>query len=159
MEGPIAAFARLRARAHDALGVLWAERRAPGELAAAVAVGLFVGTLPLYGLHLALCALVARVLRLNVVVVYLAANVSNPVFAPWLVAGGWVVGEWLRFGVVRPLDLGGAASFLERLSWVGGQVPDRFLSCLLGDAVIGAGLAAIAAPVVFVIARRGAPTA
>ncbi len=132
----------------------WEERRAPGEVGRATAVGLFVGTLPLYGLHLPICAAVSKAMRLNLVIVYLAANVSNPVVAPWLVAGGLVVGEWLRFGIVRPLDPGAAAGFLATLSWFTLALPDRYLSCLLGDAVIGAALAAIGGPVSYLLARR-----
>ena len=48
-------------------------------------VGLFIGALPLYGLHFPLCAAVCLPLRLDLVAAYLAAQVSNPFVAPFLV--------------------------------------------------------------------------
>ena len=144
----------MRRALHKLLNHLRTEHAEPVRLGAAVGVGVFLGTLPLYGIHLALCLLAAWALRLNRVTVYLAANISNPLLAPFLVAGGLYIGEWLRFGEMRPWDLDAAHSLLEGLSWLGGELPDRFLSCLIGDAVLGLGLGLLAAPTATLIARR-----
>jgi uncharacterized protein (DUF2062 family) len=130
------------------------EHSSPRELGMAVALGLFVGCLPLYGLHLGLCLALAWALRLNKATVYLAANISNPFAIPVLVAAGIAVGEWLRFGHWRPVDLERGRDLAEKIKLLSGQVPDFFLSCLIGDALIGAALALLCGPLVFFAARR-----
>jgi len=130
------------------------EHNQPARLGLAVAVGLLIGCMPLYGLHLGICIAVAWVLRLNKVTVYLAANISNPLFAPLLVAGGIVLGEYLRYGTWQPMDLDQGRDFIEKLALFSGQVPDLFLSCMLGDAVLGAVLGSLLGPLVWLWARR-----
>ncbi|MCB9759984.1 MAG: DUF2062 domain-containing protein [Alphaproteobacteria bacterium] len=143
-----------------ALRALWRQLRtehtSPGRLAWAVGLGIWVGVLPFYGIHLPICIALAWLLRLNKVTMYLAANISNPLFAPALVAAGIVVGEWLRFGAWHPLDLDQGRDFIEQLALLSGQLPDLFLSCLLGDAVLGAALGAVVGPAVWLWARRRA---
>ena len=73
--------------------------------ACAIAVGLFIGCLPFYGIHLLLCWLVGRLLRLNRLKLYLAANVSNPILAPFLVFVELQAGAWLRTGSFLALTL------------------------------------------------------
>ena len=53
----------------------------PGAKAAAFAVGVFIGCLPVYGLHLVLSAVVARLTRLSLVRIYLGAHIGNPLTA------------------------------------------------------------------------------
>lgn len=129
------------------------EHTEPARLGAAVALGLFVGCLPLYGIHLGICIFLAWALRLNKATVYLAANISNPLLAPVLVAAGIGIGEWIRFGTWRPIDLSAGHDFISKLALFSGQIPDMFLSCLLGDAVLGVVLAAIFGPAVWAWAR------
>src|SRR2546430_14572232 len=68
------------------------EGAGPLRETAAVALGVFIGCLPLYGLHLAICWIVGVLLGLNRLKMYFAAHVSNPFVAPGLVvaevAGG-----------------------------------------------------------------------
>lgn len=71
------------------------EGAAPHEVALAFGVGAFIGCLPLYGLHLVLCIVVARLLRVSRIQTYLAANVSNPLVAPLLLYVEYGVGHWL----------------------------------------------------------------
>jgi len=130
------------------------DHSSPRELGLAVALGLFVGSLPLYGLHLGICLALAWLLRLNKVTVYLAANISNPFVIPVLVAAGIAIGEWLRFGHWRPVDLAQGRDLAGKIALLSGHVPDFFLSCLLGDALIGAALALIFGPLAFGAARR-----
>lgn len=80
------------------------EADTPGRQAASIAIGVFIGCLPLYGLHLALCVAAGTVLRLNRLVMYLAANLSNPLVAPLLVAAEIQIGAWLLRGRSHPLD-------------------------------------------------------
>ncbi len=146
--------AKLRERIAALVAHLREEHSSPTRLGLAVAVGLFIGTLPLYGLHLGICLAVAWATELNKVTVYAAANISNPVVAPFLVAMGIVIGEFIRFGELQPLDLEASATFIANLSLLGASLPDRFLSCLLGDAVLGLVLALVFGPVTVLAARR-----
>jgi len=80
----------------------------PGKLAGAVAVGVFIGCSPFLGLHLVLCLLCARLLKLNPLLTSLAAHISLPVIWPFLVAGEIQLGRFLRgapFLSLRPADL------------------------------------------------------
>lgn len=135
----------VRSRIH----LLLKEHLSPEAIGLAVAVGVFLGGLPFYGLHIVLCVAAARVLRLNQALVYTAANISNPFFAPFLISGQILVGDWLRFGspTGRTMD--------ELSVWVLVKTaPDVFLSCLLGSIVVGLVLAAALGAGALVVARR-----
>lgn len=123
------------------LQALWhhlkTEHTSPKRLGAAVFVGVLFGVIPLYGIQTPICLALAYALRLNKATVVIAANISNPIVAPFLIAAGIALGEYLRFGTMHTLDTSEASSFLEQLSLFTGQVPDLFLSCLIGDTVIG----------------------
>lgn len=69
-----------------------------------MSVGIFIGCLPLYGLHLPLCALVCLPLRLDLVTCYLAANISNPLFAPFLLIAEAELGSRILHGSSAALD-------------------------------------------------------
>ena len=77
----------------------------PGRDAAAVGVGFFIGCTPLYGLHLVMVFAVGWLLRLNRLKMYIAANISNPLLAPFLVLVQIQLGAWLRRGTVHALTL------------------------------------------------------
>ena len=91
--------ARLRRHFHD----LRTEGAGAGRETAAVAIGVFVGCLPLYGLHLVLCWGLGFLLGLNRLKMYLAANISNPLVAPWLLFVEVQAGAWLRRGSFHAL--------------------------------------------------------
>jgi len=76
------------------------EGSTPARSGLAVALGAFLGCIPIYGAHLFLCAVLARAFRLSRVRAYLAAHISNPVtFGPltllefgvghYLIRGSW----------------------------------------------------------------------
>ncbi|HEX9730724.1 MAG TPA: DUF2062 domain-containing protein [Thermoanaerobaculia bacterium] len=111
----------------------------------AVGLGTFIGCLPLYGLHLLLCVVVARLFRVSRIKAYLAANVSNPVLAPFLLYLELGVGRWLfeRHWPALNVD----ALNLER-PWLLGR--DVFAGSVVVGVVLGVGLGALA----FYVARR-----
>ncbi len=78
----------------------------PGAVreAAALGVGVFIGCLPFYGFHLVLVWAVGWLLRLNRLKMYLAANISNPLVAPWLIVVEIQSGAWLRRGSFHSLN-------------------------------------------------------
>lgn len=70
----------------------------PGRAAASVGVGLFVGFLPLYGIHSAIVLAICVPLRLDAAIAYLATHISNPLTAPFLFALEMQVGSLLLTG-------------------------------------------------------------
>jgi uncharacterized protein (DUF2062 family)/trans-aconitate methyltransferase len=95
-------------RLRELLYRLRTEGDTPGRQAGAVALGVIIGCSPFYGLHLVLCAIFGKLLRLNIVLAYLAAHISLPGLWPFLVYGEIQVGRWMRGGgrlSVRPSQL------------------------------------------------------
>ncbi len=136
---------------------LWRRLRGtPGSAvraAVAVAVGLFIGCQPLYGLHFMLVLAVCVPLRLDAVLSYLAANISNPLVAPFLVfseveAGAYLLtGRWVAFDVAQARATG-ALGFARQL--------------VVGSLAVGAGLSLFGFGLAWLFAsrrRRAATTA
>jgi len=111
---------------------------------AAVALGVFIGCLPLYGLHLTICWLVGYVFGLNRLKMYFAANVSNPFVAPWLVVAEVQAGAWVRRGTFHPVTREYIASTSV---WAFG------IDALVGSLFIGAVLAVLAAVATYSLVR------
>ncbi len=63
-----------------------------------MAIGLLIGATPLYGLHLVLVVGICLPLRLDAPVAYLAANISNPFIAPFLMFAEIETGSFLQAG-------------------------------------------------------------
>ncbi len=85
----------------------WYELRgsnaSPRRLAVAVGIGLFIGSLPIFGCHTPLVLGFCIWFHLDGAIAWLAANVSNPFFAPALLTLEVEVGSYLRTGAfVRP---------------------------------------------------------
>ena len=93
--------ARLRRAFYD----LRTEYAGAGREAAAIGAGVFIGCTPFFGFHLLICWAVGSVFRLNRLQVYLAANVSNPVFAPFLIFAELQTGAYMRRGSFQSLTL------------------------------------------------------
>lgn len=136
-------------RPRGRLGLLWRRLRggelSPGRAAGSVAVGLFIGSLPLFGLHFPLCVAVCVPLRLDALVAYLAANISNPLFAPFLVAVEVEVGALVLHGEHIPFTL-------ERARQLG--VTGFVAEAAMGAVVVGALLALVGGLVVWFITSR-----
>jgi uncharacterized protein (DUF2062 family) len=135
---------------------LW-ERLRGGELspvraAASVGIGLFVGCLPLYGLHLPLCLALCLPFRLDAVVAYLCANISNPLVAPFLLTLEVEVGSLLLTGQHAGFDVTRA-----RLTGVAGFALQAGIGSLLVGSVLAAGGAALAASIAARQRARRAP--
>ncbi len=102
-------------------------------------MGVFVGATPLYGLHLPIVLALALRLRLDAIVAYAAANVSNPLVSPFLVALELHVGARM---LARP----GLLDATERD--LAGALAHGPIELALGAIVVGAGLAGIVGPLV-----------
>jgi uncharacterized protein DUF2062/methyltransferase family protein len=66
--------------------------------ALSVAIGLAVGVTPLWGVHIFLVLAICLPLGLDAPVSYLAANISMPLIAPFLVLAEVDIGSWLLTG-------------------------------------------------------------
>jgi uncharacterized protein (DUF2062 family)/trans-aconitate methyltransferase len=119
------------------------EADGPGRQAAAIGLGTLIGCTPFYGFHLLLALGLASAFRLNRLKVYLAANISNPLVAPFLIAAELQVGGWIARGSwYSPTSLSRAAMW--------GVAEDL----LLGSAVVGGVLAVVTAGLTYGVVRR-----
>lgn len=82
----------------------------PRRVGFSVALGLFVGLTPLYGLHLLLVGALALPLRLDFFVAYIAANISIPPMIPLILFTQVQTGALLLDGAFLPLSLDAFAS-------------------------------------------------
>lgn len=130
----------LSRRARRALAELLVTLRTEGSGAErqgwSAGLGAFIGSLPLYGLHLPICVLAGKLLRLNRVTMYLAANLSNPLFAPLLVWLQVEVGSWLRRGELYGLSVETLES-LDPWTFAADLVLGSIVVGLLAGAAIG----------------------
>ncbi len=134
-----------RAAARRLFHRLRTEGDTPARQAAAFGLGTFIGCLPLFGLHLHLCLATGWLLGLNRLKLYLAANISNPFVAPFLLFAEVQVGRWLRTGRPYPVSVEAFRAFNV---WQFGA------DLVVGSLVVGLALGALAAAVTFAIGRQ-----
>jgi uncharacterized protein (DUF2062 family)/SAM-dependent methyltransferase len=115
----------------------------PLGIAAAVALGTFVGCLPIFGLHLPVVLLLCLRFRKDGALAYLAANISNPLMAPFLIVAQVRLGALVLDGQVPPLEELRATDALTRFP----------LYLLVGAPMLGAALALLLGAVSYGIAR------
>ena len=116
--------------------------------AAAVGVGAFIGCQPFYGFHLALCWGIGWLLRLNRLKVYLAANISNPILAPFLIVAEVQVGAWLNRGSTHELTIAAARGTDP---WIFGS------DLLIGSLAVGTVLGILGAVFTYSVTRSQDP--
>ncbi len=122
-------------------------RRSPLRVASAVALGLFIGCLPVYGLHFVLCAALCLPLGLDLVLAYLVANISNPLVAPFLITLEVLVGSFVLTGHPAAFTLAQAKQTgFFGFVWQAG----------VGSVFVGGALAAIGASVAYAVSRGSA---
>src|SRR6185295_18214999 len=105
------------------------EGDSPIRQALAVGLGLFIGASPFIGFHMALALGLGRLFRLNRLRVYVAANISNPIAAPFLYALELQVGTKLRTGHLL------SRATIGDVQWHGIAI-----DILLGSVVVGLAL-------------------
>jgi uncharacterized protein (DUF2062 family) len=119
----------------------------PTRDAVAIGVGAFIGCLPIYGFHFLMTMLAGRVLRLNRLKMYAAANISNPLMAPPLLFIEVQTGAWLRRRDLHDVTLSAIR-----------QVDPRSLGAdlLLGAVVVGAAIGVVLTLMTLAVVRPGA---
>ncbi len=131
-------------RVRSILSHLYTEHtETPGRLASAVGVGLFCGIAPIWGAQMLAAAVVAHKLHLNKAIAVTASHVSFPLAAPFIIAAGLMLGNfiwtgsWMRFeSELAP-----------------GQVPVYFGQWLLGSVVLAVLAACFGTVTTYLIAR------
>lgn len=98
-----------KGRVRPALRLAWRRLRGgeltPKRAALSVGIGLAIGLVPVYGAHWAIVLAVCVPLKLDAPVSYLAANISNPLFAPFLFLAEVQIGSILTTGALLPLTM------------------------------------------------------
>lgn len=132
------------------------EHTTPGKIALGAALGVFVGLSPFWGLHLAICVLLATLFRLNRVLVYAAANLAS-VVAPVAVVAQLAVGHRLLHGVWLELSWAQSERILEEMRANGLLAGLLSLSAdfLVGGIVVSAALGFTAGVATWLFARLG----
>lgn len=118
---------------------VWTDVRG-GDLSAAriavsVGLGTFIGCLPIFGLHLPVVLVLCLRLRLDGALAYVAANISNPFMAPFIIAAQVQVGATLiegRAPLVSELGTWDALSRFPLYLLVGAPIVGLVLALLLG---------------------------
>lgn len=151
MPGALRRLFDVRARLHALARHIWQQHRSPGRVAAALWLGFVIGRTPLFGLHFVVCAAAAGLLRLNLPLMYAAANISVPPMIPLL---GWLSVE------IGSLLGSGQALHLGRADFTGAALPQTaarfFWAWLRGGAVLGGLIGLVVGGLVYVLLRRRA---
>jgi SAM-dependent methyltransferase len=114
----------------------------PERIGASVALGAFIGCLPLFGLHLPIVLILCLRLRLDGALCYLAANISNPFLAPLLFTAEVQVGAFVLLGEVPPLS-----SRVEL--WEALKSFPKFL--IVGSPIVGLAAASVLGPLAWLL--------
>jgi uncharacterized protein (DUF2062 family) len=141
-----------RARLHVLFRELLRSHRAPGRVAAAILVGALVGCSPLFGLHIVVCVIASVLLRLNLVIVYAAANLSIPPMIPFVGFASVQIGERLLHGRFIGIE-----PELFRTVPLRALVHRFFFSWLAGGAVLGAAIGGVGGAIAWVFLRGRKP--
>ena len=65
------------------------------KMAASIGLGFFFGVSPFWGYHMILAGVVAHFLKLNKIIAIASSNISLPPLIPFIVYGGFVMGNWI----------------------------------------------------------------
>lgn len=107
----------------------------PVRLGASTFLGVFIGCTPFFGFHSFFVFVVAAALRLNLLAMFIASNISAPPFTPFLMIGSIYVGsQWLG---VRLGD---------------GLMP-QFAQWMAGSLIVGLGLGCVVGLITFLFAH------
>lgn len=93
-----------RGKLREIAARLLRERATPLEVGQAVAIGVWVGTSPAFGVHGWLALAMATALKKNRVFAFVGSRVSFFLLLPWIVISEIEVGSWLRTGRTLPLE-------------------------------------------------------
>lgn len=129
----------------SAIGRLRGGQASAQKIGFSVAFGIFIGFTPLFGLHALIIGLLGFALRLDVLVAYLASNVSLPPFIPAILFLEVQAGSWILGGKFLPLTM---ASLAPEHALALGE------ALVLGTVVVGTLFAALGGLVAWLLMHR-----
>ena len=97
----------------------------PAEIASAVALGNFIGFIPLIGTHTIIALGLSYILRLNTLIVFLGTQISNPISFPFQIFISAEIGNLILHGRFLEIKFSRDISYLNHYIWpiiVGGLV-------------------------------------
>jgi len=90
----------------DTIKVLLKSNTAPKMIALGISLGVFIGVIPIYGLHSFLAVILALVIpRANKIALLLGANISLPPVIPFITWAGYEIGRLVLPKNYPPLNL------------------------------------------------------
>lgn len=104
----------------------------PNEIAFGIALGTFVGCIPVIGTHTIIAIGLAHLLRLNVLIVLLGTQISNPISFPFQIFISAELGSLILNGSFLEIKFSREINYLSHYLW-----PIFVGSLALGIAVSG----------------------
>jgi uncharacterized protein (DUF2062 family) len=132
---------------------LWLSHSSPRRLAFALALGVFLGASPFWGLHTLLAFALSFVLGLNKPAVLLGTLVSNPLLAPFLIFLSLEAGSGLLYGRAAHLSIEQIEALMDAPD-TGEIMNEYLLPYCVGSLVVGLVLAFLTFWVALWSARR-----
>jgi uncharacterized protein (DUF2062 family) len=116
----------------------------PSEIAFAIALGNFVGILPILGLHTVIAVGLAYLFRLNIVIVFLGTQISNPISFPFILFLSAQIGNLMLSGSLLDLKLTTDLSVLKTY----------IMPTVIGSIVFGLAVGSLSYFLTLTLARR-----
>lgn len=121
----------------------------PQEIALGVAIGVFIGILPVYGLHTVLVVIAAILVRsANKIAIFLGTSISLPPTVPLITWAGYEIGRCILNGKFEPLSW----SVFKNITFQ--KICSYYQPLFLGSVVLGIICAVIFYSLAFFIAKR-----
>ena len=131
---------------------IWLSHTSPRKLALALALGVFLGASPLWGLHTLLAIAMSFLFGLNKPATLFGTLVSNPLLAPFLVFFGLETGSWFLYGRAAHLSLHEIKAQVRAPDWQD-LLNEYFLPYCVGSMVVASALAFVTFWIALWIAR------
>lgn len=129
------------------------DRQNPRRLGLSVAVGVFWGVTPFWGLHMVMTLLSCAVLRLNVPAALGGTFITNPWFAPFVIFASLEIGSRLFYQRAALVTLAEIRAFVREPDWMLAY-RELLVPYFWGSLVLGVLLALCAFVGVWLLARR-----
>lgn len=121
----------------------------PQEIALGIAIGVFIGILPVYGLHTVLVIIAAILVRsANKIAIFLGTSISLPPTVPPITWAGYEIGRFIFKGKFEPLSW----SVFNNITLQ--KIYTYYQPLFLGSVILGLICAAIFYLLVFFIIKR-----
>ncbi len=116
----------------------------PAQIAFGVSLGNFVGILPFLGLHTVIALALAYLLRLNMGVVFLGTQISNPFTFPFILFVSAQIGSLVLNGSLLSITFTADMEILKQY----------LILTIFGSIILGLAVALVSYPVTLRLARK-----